>query len=219
MERRKALVLTGDYWHPASSIEPLIPLLMPEEEWEVFFTEDPSELVKAESVPDLFVSFKDPIENDQVPTPIWCGDKWSSVLSEDIREKGMGFLAVHCGLTDLPREHTVSRDILKCFFVGHPPRCPVKFIPVQKHPITEDAEEFTFPLADEHYIVEIPENAGTQILAFTESEHGRQPALWAHSLGKGRVCCITPGHDTPNLICTEYLRLLKNAVNWAAREK
>lgn len=215
MTKKFALVLVNDYWHRTESIRPLMPLLFDENEWSVAFTENPSALSECEKSPDLFVSFKDPIENDQIPTPIWCDDEWSEGLLRRIGG-GMGFLAVHCGLTDLPREHIISREIFRSFFVTHPPQCEVKFIPAKPHPITEGVPAFTFPQVDEHYIIEIEDNADTEILAYTESEHGRQPALWAHTLGEGRVCCATPGHDTPNLICPEYLKILKNAVKWCA---
>lgn len=180
-------------------------------------TEKPSALVECTEPPGLFVSFKDPIENDQIPTPIWCDDEWSNTLEMRIKRDGMGFLAVHCGLIDLSREHIISREILKGFFVNHPPKCPVTFIPEKQHPITDGVSEFTFPEIDEHYIIEISPEADTEILAYTVSEHGRQPVLWAHELGKGRVCAVTQGHDTPNLICPEYLKILKNAVKWCSK--
>lgn len=215
--KNKAIILTGDYWHPTKSIEPLIPLLFNADKWDVTLTEKPSALIECTEPPKLFVSFKDPIENDQIPTPIWCDNEWSGVLERYIKQDGMGFLAVHCGLTDLPKEHIISREILKGFFVNHPPQCPVAFIPEKRHPITEGVTEFTFPQIDEHYIIETASEADTEILAFTTSEYGRQPALWAHELENGRVCAVTPGHDTPNLICPEYLKILKNAVNWCSK--
>lgn len=211
--KKTVIVLVNDYWHKTASIKPLIPLLFDENEWDVTFTEKPSVLQACEKAPDLFVSFKDPIENDQIPTPIWCDDEWSGVLKRFI-DHGMGFLAVHCGLTDLPKEHTLSREVFRSVFVTHPAQCPVSFLPVKEHPITDGVTAFTFPQVDEHYIIEIDGNADTEILAYTESEHGKQPALWAHKVGKGKVCCVTPGHDTPNLICPEYLKVLRNAVKW-----
>lgn len=211
------LVLTGDYWHPSDTIKPLIELLFSEFEWSVSMTEDPNELLRCERMPDLFVSFKDVIENDQIPTPIWCDDKWSEALKKYVTEDGMGFLAVHCGLADIPQDHMITQEILRLHFVTHPPQCEVKFIPEKTHPITENVGEFTFPSFDEHYIMEITPNAETEILGYTVSKHGRQPALWAHDLGKGRVCGITPGHSTVNLTCAHYLKLLKNAVKWCAR--
>jgi type 1 glutamine amidotransferase len=155
-----------------------------------------------------------PIENDQIPTPIWCDENWSKVLEYCIKEKGMGFLAIHCGLTDLPKEHLISKDILRSFFVNHSPQCPVTFIPKQGHPITEGVPEFTFPEIDEQYIIELMTDVETEVLGYTTSVNGKQVAAWAHELGKGKVCGVTPGHSTANLIYPEYLKLLQNAVKW-----
>ena len=73
---------------------------------------------------------------------------------------------------------------------------------------------FTFPENDEHYVMSMIENAQVEILVQTISEHGVQPGLWVRQLGKGRVCCVTPGHTTKNLLCREYIHLIKNAVAW-----
>ncbi len=216
--KNTVLILTGDYWHPTETITPLVGLMFAEDEWDVRMTEDPNELLHLTQTPDLLVTFKDPIENDQIPTPIWCDEQWSDTLKHLIDKEGMGFLAVHCGLTDLPTEHMISREILRAHFVSHPPQCEVKFIPEKIHPITENTAEFTFPTVDEHYVIEMLPEFSTEILGCTVSEHGRQPALWAHTLGKGRICGITPGHSTENLIYSEYLKLLQNAANWCVRK-
>lgn len=212
--KKNALILTGDYWHPTDTITPIIGHMLPENKWEVQMIENPNDFLKLKKTPDLFVTFKDPIENDQIPTPIWCDEEWSGTLKQRIADEGMGFLAVHCGLTDLPKEHIITREILRAQFITHPPQCEVKFIPEKTHPITENISEFTFPAIDEHYIIELVSDFSTEVLGYTVSHHGRQPALWAHTLGKGRICGITPGHSTENLIYSNYLKLLQNAAEW-----
>lgn len=215
--KKKVLVLYGDYWHPSETIKPLIELMFPSSEWDVTATEDPDMLL-CSPAPELFVSFKDASEDNRVPTPIWCDEKWSETLKKLIAEDGIGFLAIHCGLADIPTEHTLTREILRARFISHPPQCEVKFVPERKHKITENVGEFTFPSADEHYIMEMTRNAKTEILAYTVSQYGKQPALWAHSFGKGRVCCVTPGHTTENLTSSEYVKLLKNAAEWCTEK-
>lgn len=212
--KKNVLVLIGDYWHPSDTIKPLIELMFSNAEWDVKVTENPNELLGYNHAPHLFVSFKDASEDNRVPTPIWCDEKWSETLKKFIAEEGMGFLAVHCALADIPKEHVMTQEILRARFVSHPPQCEVKFTPEKAHPITNNVSEFTFPSADEHYIMEMTPNTVTEILGYTVSQHGSQPALWAHSLGKGRVCGVTPGHTTENLTYPEYVKLLKNAAEW-----
>ena len=83
---KTALFLTGDYWHPTATLRPLAELLFTADAWRVMFTEDPQELWRLDSAPDLFLSFKDPIENDQIPTPVWCTKTWTDRLLTCARE-------------------------------------------------------------------------------------------------------------------------------------
>lgn len=214
--KKEVLVLLNDYWHRRESIEPVLPSLFPADVWNVTVSQNPDALTRCEKAPDLFVSFKDVIENDQIPTPLWCDDDWTADLTKKIRDEGMGFLAVHCGIADIPREHFITTHILRAFFLGHPRPCPVAFTPVPGHPITEGISEFTLPV-DEHYQMELIPDAETTVLGYTTSENGRQPGLWAHAYGKGRVCAATPGHAAEQLAHPAYVRLLQNAAAWCAR--
>lgn len=51
--KKTVFFLTGDYWHPTKSISPLIPLLFPEDAWQVIATERPKELLPLSFRPDL----------------------------------------------------------------------------------------------------------------------------------------------------------------------
>ncbi len=212
---KKAIILLGDYWHPRNSIEPMIDLLFPKDKWDITITESP-EIIKSNEVPDLLVSFKDVIENDQIPTPLWCDDEWTAILDDCIKNKGMGFMAVHCGIADIPEDHFITTNILKAYFIAHPPQCEISFEPVSGFDITEKATPFTFSTFDEHYQIKIIGN--TDILGYTVSQHGKQPALWRHKYEKGKVLGITPGHSYENLSQNEYLKLLKNCTEWCARD-
>lgn len=213
--KKNVMIVVGDYWHHKETIDPLIPLLF-DDEWNVNYTANPNELLSFKEPLDLFVSFKDPIENDQIPTPIWCDDEWTEYLEKKIRD-GMGFLNIHCGVTDVPEGHRMVTKINRAFFINHPKKCPVSFVPKVKHPILEGIDEFTFPMNDEHYIMKFYKEYPTTILGMTVSQHGEQPGLWVHNVGKGRVCCVTPGHYTENITYPPYLKLLQNAVNWCKK--
>ncbi len=210
---KKALFLTGDYWHHADTIEPLTDILFDKEHWQVTFTEDPKELLNSTSW-DLILSFKDPIENDQIPTPIWCDEEWTPTMLKMVKENGTGLMLVHAAVTDLEPTHPIVGEIIQSLFITHPEQCPVSFKPTASHPITEGVAEFTFPGNDEHYIMNMIDNADVTMLAETVSLNGVQPGMWVKEVGKGRVCCITPGHTTENLCCPEYVQILKNAIAW-----
>lgn len=211
--KKKVLVLTGDYWHPTDSITPVLGGIFDEKEWDVTVTENPKDL-SAEDAPDLFVSFKDVIENDQIPTPLWCDDEWAKTLDTCIKEKGTGFVAVHCGLADIPEDHFITKNILRAFFITHPEQCEVSFEPVESE-LTEGIQPFTFSHPDEHYQMEI--KGDTNVIGYSVSVNGRQPAIWYHHYGEGKVVGITPGHSYENLGEPEYLKLLRRCTAWCTR--
>lgn len=213
---KKALFLVGDYWHHADTLQPLAELLFDASQWEVCFTEDPAQLFAFQ--PDLVISFKDPVENDQIPTPVWCGDAWTQRLFRLV-EQGCGLMLMHAALTDMPAKHAIVTQMIQSIFVTHPPQCPVTVRPVKAHPVMAGVAAFTFPEPDEHYVMEMLADAHVEMLAYTESRHGQQPGVWVKRLGAGRVCCITPGHTTKNLTCDAYVQLLKNAANWCTAGK
>ena len=75
--------------------------------------------------------------------------------------------------------------------------------------------QFTFSNVDEHYQIKIV--GDTNVLGYSVSQHGRQPALWTHQYGKGRVIGITPGHTYENLGQPEYLKLLIRCAEYCAK--
>ena len=214
---KTVLFLVGDYWHHAETIQPLAAKLFPEENWNVTFTENPKELLTMSEAPDLIVSFKDPIENDQIPTPIWCDQEWTDRLFADVCEHGTGLMLIHAAVTDLESDHPIVKEMIQSVFTGHPEQCPLTFRGIKEHAILEGVSEFTFPENDEHYMMSMLDDAQVEIIAQTQSKNGVQPGMWVKQAGKGKVCCVTPGHTTKNLVCKEYLKVLKNAVAWCGR--
>ena len=214
---KTVLFLDGDYWHPAETIRPLAAQLFPGDTWNVVFTENPGALLTMEETPDLIVTCKDPVENNQIPTPVWCDEAWTKKLFTLVGEHGTGLLAIHAALAGTDREHPIARELLHAVFTGHPAQCPLTFTPIREHPVLKDVTEFTFPENDEHYMMDMLEDAQVDMLAHTLSQHGTQPGLWVKAWGQGRVCCVTPGHTATNLLCEAYVKVLKNAIDWCIK--
>ena len=70
-----------------------------------------------------------------------------------------------------------------------------------------------FVTADEHYFCRVNIENVTPLMVGV-SDAGTEIAGWAHTLGKGRVCCLTPGHNHPMLI--KMRPLMENAADWCA---
>ncbi|MDR0898570.1 MAG: ThuA domain-containing protein [Oscillospiraceae bacterium] len=214
MPQKKVLVLLDDYWHPRADIDPVLPTLLPADRFAVQVTTDPNDLTALSEAPDLFINFKDGIADTQIPTPNWYDGALEALLPRWVQQEGMGFLGVHCGLANIPPEHAAFHQVLRGRFLHHPPQCEVTFTPAQDHPITQGVRPFT--ITDEHYFVEVLADE-TQVLGRTSSVHGDNIALWAHQMGKGRVCGVTPGHSLAVLQHPEYVKLLQNAIDWVTR--
>lgn len=212
---KKALFLVDDYWHRADTISPLADILFDKSQWNVVFTKNPEDLYENCDI-DLFMSFKDPIENDQIPSPIWCDDRWTKTFM-DIIAFGTGFIAVHAAVTDLEKDHPIVTDMLHSVFITHPEQCELSVKIIKNHPVTEGVADFTLPENDEHYQMEMLETGDVEILANTVSKNGVQPGLWVSSYGSGKICCFTPGHTTVNMTCDGYTQILKNAIEWCKR--
>ena len=214
---KTVLFLTDDYWHHADTIKPLADILFPPEEWNLVFTKDPQTLFAHPDV-DLLVSFKDPIENDQIPTPVWCDQEWTDTVLKKIGA-GLGFVAVHAAVTDLEESHPIVKNLIHSIFLSHPQQCEVSIHILKEHPVTAGVTDFTLPVPDEHYQMKMIDSSNVIMLADTVSQHGSQPGLWVSEYGKGRICCFTPGHTTQSLTCDGYVQIMKNAVDWCCLKK
>ena len=212
---KKVLFLVDDYWHKEESIKPLAELLFPSAEWNLIFTKDPQELYTNQDIA-LLVSFKDPVENDQIPTPVWCDGKWTETFLGMVRA-GTGLIAVHAAVTDLEPSHPFVQNLLHAVFLSHPQQCEVKVEILADHPVTSGVNSFSLPAYDEHYQMQM--SGDITMLANTVSVNGIQPGLWVSEYGAGRICCFTPGHVTENLLCDGYVQIMRNAVSWCAKTK
>ncbi|MDR1560424.1 MAG: ThuA domain-containing protein [Clostridiales bacterium] len=211
-----AYILIDDYWHPRETITPVLPLILPDDMFSAEIFEAPEELrarLESGKLPGIIVNFKDGVANTQTQTPNWYDDRISAALLNAVK-KGAGYLAVHCGMANVPESSPVYTELLRGIFITHPPACPVKFAPRPGHPITDGVSPFETD--DEHYVVKVLTDQ-TDILGYSTSRQATNIALWAHEYGEGRVCGVTPGHRENTLLNPEYVKLLRNAVDWCAR--
>jgi len=125
---------------------------------------------------------------------------------------GHGILFLHSGTALYDNAPSLCR-LMGGIFTGHPPQCPVTVAPLAGHPLTAASAPFT--LTDEHYMMEMNDE-NVDLFLHTESQHGRQPAGWTRTEGKGRVCVLTPGHNLDVWRHPSYRSLLRNALAWCS---
>ena len=141
-------------------------------------------------------------------TPWLSGPVQQSFL--DYVHNGNGLLVLHAGAA-VHAESGILCDLIGGRFLGHPEQCPVTVEPHGSHALAAGCERFE--IMDEHYFMQ-RDDKNTDVFMTTASEHGTQPAGWTRRKGEGRVCVLTPGHESDVWLHPAYQRLLLNALHW-----
>ncbi len=215
----KVLILCDDIWHPGEVLKRgLKPL--EKEGFELDFVSSPKDILT-----DAFLRRYDVIVNARgnSHSAANSGAPWfepgvTAVMPEDFRryvEEGHGFLALHAGNTS-HRPHAMA-EFIGNDFIKHPPQCAVTVRPVKEHPVTAGVEPFT--VRDEHYMIDVfAPDAEVILTSASDTEAGTQTAGYVRTMGKGRFCSLTPGHNLAVYKNENFLKLLKQALRWCAGE-
>jgi putative membrane-bound dehydrogenase-like protein len=86
------------------------------------------------------------------------------------------------------------------------------------HPLLEGVPA-AFTLTDELYQAVLDKESPSTVLATSRSKVTQKeyPTLWTRTLGKGRIVCLTLGHDGAAHELAAYQKLLTNSVRWLTR--
>jgi len=219
---KKVTVIWHDFYHPKEAIAPMIDEIFASDIWEVTKTMHLRDVVNAAERPDLVMFYTPGLTEGE--------EKWTYAELQkivDMVADGMGIMFCHAGMVWADPECPFTKELNCGDFISHPARkgenlvhaeqCMVTNIPLMdvNHPITEGIEPFA--AIDEHYFVAM-DPSRTQLLACASSEHGVTTGVWAHEYGKGRVACITEGHDEVMKL-PMMRKLTKNAAEWCTRQK
>lgn len=208
----RVLVFCDDRWHPSSVVKSGLEPLM-NEGFEFVFKEDMVDLTMnlLRQFPVVILAKSNNFSSRDTT-------EWATKEAQEIFESyvlnGGGILAVHSGTAGY-REATIIRRILGGVFIHHPEQCLVTVEAAGKHVITDGFEPFT--LKDEHYFMEIDNNGDLYVFLASTSQHGRQPAGWVRTHGKGKVCVLTPGHNLDVWLHPSFQLLLRNSLNWLVK--
>lgn len=212
MMEKSVLIVWDDYYHPEANYREAIRKSFDEsDKWSVTKTHRMRDLLTMEPKPELCICIT-----------VGCPEG-EDMLSHEEQEQvkkmvkgGRGILFIHAGLACI-QDDTPMFEIAKGRFASHPePHYDVycTVLPGCTHPIMRGIKPFVSP--DEHYFCKIDIEHTTPFMAGV-SESGTEIAGWAHTLGEGRVCCITPGHNHPMLI--KMRPLMENAADWCVKRQ
>jgi len=149
------------------------------------------------------------------PDPkVWFTDDHQKALASFVHSGG-ALVALHAGLASYGHDGDYGRTIHGSF-INHPvehPEFRLRLAPA-RHEISRDVEEFS--IRDEMYFVRIDSAETTVLLESFSPDYGSSAAAWAHTAGRGRVFCFTPGHREEVLSHSGYRDVLARGLRWAA---
>jgi type 1 glutamine amidotransferase len=225
----RVLLICDDYWHPGKiAVEGIAPLEQNGFQFDTILNVNDFSVEMLPQYSVVLMCKMDEIsQTDKQP---WKTETIQKALVNFI-ENGGGLLAVHSAVVQGENTETLDK-LIGCKFIGHPNACPVTVQPVKPHPVTEGVGLFCE--TDEHYKIEITAQDADVLLASYSSPQGEVskyqeepyfntpaavcPAGYVRLQGKGRVCVLTPGHNSGVWQNQQFQRLLANALHWCGKD-
>ncbi len=148
--------------------------------------------------------------------PVWTEENIRAI-TRGVRERGMGFLALHNTIMSRSRE---MEDFLDIAPVIANEMQPLWIRDLEKeHPVTKGIGRFLISL-DEQFgvVIKSPE---TVTLFETTAVHDKRHAVggWCLERGKGRVVGLLPGHGAWAYRTPEYREIIWRSAHWALRKE
>ena len=147
---------------------------------------------------------------------LWTDENADAII-DNVRNRGMGFLALHNTIACRNKKITGLLDIEP---VPHNEIQPIWIRDLNReHPVTRGMKNFFVPL-DEQFAVVIKSGATTTLFE-TTAIHDKRNAVggWCLEQGKGRIVGLLPGHTKELYRLHEYQEILWRAAHWAMRRK
>jgi len=147
--------------------------------------------------------------------PFWSAESARLVI-DNVRNRGMGFMAVHCTIFAGERD---IEDLLGIEPVLHQEIQPIiiKYLN-NDHPITRGIDSFFINL-DEQFDVIIKDPSKTTVLFRSLAVHDKRDAVggWCLEQGKGRIVGLLPGDTRWPYEVPSYRNIFWRAAHWAMK--
>ncbi len=160
---------------------------------------------------------------DETDVVIWFGhrkhrevpDEAVARIVQHVREKGMGFVALHSSHFSKPLKGLLNTTGAWSSYVnfGQPEQM---WVVLPNHPIARGLKDFTIPRTEIYTEpFEVPEPEAVVLEGtWTSGHRSRECLVW--NVGKGRLVYIRAGHEEyPIYHMPEMRRLVTNATLWA----
>jgi len=225
----KIVCVMGDYWHnPVWQEQHVRGIFSSNRDWKVYFVLA-SRYLTAEllSDTDLLITTRygggdalgwtpEPIVCERPRSDIIWTDEHVEAVCDNVRNRGMGFLAAHCTLF-CGREEI--EDLM-----GIEPQLHQEMQPMaynyfnQDHPITRGIEPYYVTL-DDQFGVDFKYPSRTTILFTTQAVHDKREMVsgWCLEQGNGRVVGLLPGDHNFAYRVAEFQEIFWRAAHWAMK--
>ncbi|MBN1291971.1 MAG: ThuA domain-containing protein [Candidatus Latescibacteria bacterium] len=224
----KIVAVLGDYYHnPISQEVQIRNIFFPEKSWRIisvrsnrFFTpeliKDAELLITSRSSLPEHIDWNPQGLADSIDKGIilWSDENIETV-TDNIKNRGMGFLALHCAIHS--RSEKIS-DLLGVEPIGHNQVQPIWVNNLNgEHPITQGIDSFFINL-DEQFGC-IIKSSHTTTLFETMAIHDKRIAVggWCLDSGKGRIVGLLPGHTNDPFGIPEYRKIIWRSAHWAMK--
>ncbi|MFC1552562.1 ThuA domain-containing protein, partial [Candidatus Latescibacterota bacterium] len=226
----KIVTVVGDYWHNGVAQEyHLRSIFSPAENWRMiavrgpeFFTpeliEDADLLITAryDGTDNMGYSQRGLVDSMEQGAPFWTDGNVSAIIG-NVRDRGMGFMPLHCTLFCGVKEITDFMDIEP---IMHREIQPIWAYNCNRdHPVTSGIQNF-FVNLDEQFaaVIKSPE---TVTLFSTQAMHDKRTAVggWCLERGNGRIAALLPGHTQWPYRTLEYQEIVWRAAHWAMKKE
>lgn len=215
----KVLVLCDDLWHPGEVILRGMRKI-DRSKYDMDFVMACKDILTNDMIReyDVIINAKGNCHSPGNASAPWFEPGVTAVMPDDFRayiEEGHGFIALHSGNTYSRTRMPAMAALTGNDFIHHPPQCTIDFKITAEHPITQGVEPFS--VRDEHYCIDLhAADAEVFLTGTSDTAAGTQVAGYTRLMGKGRFCCLTPGHNCAVIEHPEFAKLLCNAMDWCA---
>ena len=225
----KIVCVMGDYWHPASSQEQHVRQIFSScKEWKIYFVLASRNLTaELLSDTDLLITSRyggadspawtpEPVVAERPGGDVIWTDEHVEAVCDNVKNRGMGFMAVHCTLFCGRKE---IEDLMGIEPLLHQEMQPVVYHDINReHPITRGIESFYVTL-DDQFDIQIKDPSRTTVLFRCTAVHDKREAVngWCIEQGRGRVVGLLPGHHQFIYRLPQYQEIFWRSAYWAMK--
>ena len=205
----KNAILLGDYkaavWHPLKGVDDIIKSIL-----------DDFDITVCEEYPALKLQ-----DLQAYGAVINYIDAWDKRGNADFAGALLGYVAVGGALLTLHGGIIADalpevEQLIGAAFVTHPEHEVIEYVYAGAHPIMKDVQSFS--LDEEPYMFKTDNLAKLHVIMDFIYKGEKYPAAWLRDYGMGKMCYLSPGHESASFANAGFAKLLRRSALWCVGE-